>query len=598
MPRQDGYAPIRDYAVLGDGRTVALVARDGAVDWLTLPTVASAPAFANLLDPERGGSLELEPEEAYDVERRYLPRTNVLETTYRTARGAARVTDSINLLDGGLLPWFELARRIEGLAGEVTFRLSCAPRFPFGDGEVHGELARDRPSWRCGENQLALLAWGAEERTWEHGVATGRIRVREGERSLVALVSVQSEPLPLPERDEIDGRIDSSAESWRRFAAEHRYDGPWVEQVTRALLVLKLLIYAPDGGIVAAPTTSLPERLGGDANWDYRFGWVRDSAYTLDALIRLGRREPAHASFSWLLRKIGETAPDIRPLYRLEDSPGLDERELDLAGYRGSRPVRDGNLAWAQRQLGVYGDLVDTASLWVGEGNTLEPSSRSLLVSLLGRLADRWRYEDSGFWELRGPERHYTHSKISAWVAFDRAVRLAQRGELPREPAPAWVRAADEIQSFVHARCWSPEKGSFRFYADEDKLDCTTLLASRLAFDDPKGGRLLGTIDAVTSELAAGGPLLYRHSDAVGSEGAFVACTFWLVETLARAGRIAEAERTMDEIVALANDVGLFSEEIDPARGDFLGNVPQGLSHLALIMAASLYGEAASSPRS
>ena len=592
MTRIDGYAPIRDYAVLGDGRTAALVARDGGVDWLTLPTVASDPAFARILDAERGGALELEPLGGYDVERRYLPDTNVLETTYRTANGTARVTDSVNLLDGGLLPWFELARRVEGLAGEVEFRLRCDPRFPFADEEVTAAVVRSRPAWRCGDTQLTLMTWGATDTTWDARAAGARVAVRGGERALVALLAVQSEPRPFPLREEIDGRIDSTAGSWRSYVREHTYDGEWKDGVTRSALVLKLLVYSPDGGIVAAPTTSLPEALGGDANWDYRFGWVRDSAYTLDALIRLGRREPAHASFSWLLREIRKTAPDVRPLYGLGGSPGYDERELDLAGYRGSRPVRMGNIAWTQRQLGVYGDLLDTSWRWVDEGNSLDDSSRELLVEVLGALSKLWRREDSGFWELRGPERHYTSSKIGAWLAFDRATRLAQAGELPQEDAPEWVRGADEIRSFVTARCWSHELNAFTFYADADKLDTTTLLATRAEFADPRGAELTGTIDAVRSRLTAGGPLLYRHTDSIGKEGAFVAATFWLAEALARNGRVDDAASTLDAMLALGNDVGVWSEEIDPTTNEFLGNVPQGLSHLSLVLAASTVSDA------
>jgi GH15 family glucan-1,4-alpha-glucosidase len=599
VSRTEGYAPIRDYAVLGDGRTVALVARDGGVDWLTLPTLASPPVFARLLDAESGGTFQLRPSSPFEVDRRYLEETNVLETTYRTETGTARVTESVNLLHGGLLPWFEFARRVEGLAGDVELEYLCDPRFPFADDDPHGETVRDYPSWRCGETQIALMTWGENERQWDGQRAGGRVVIREGKRALLVLISVQKEPQAFPDRDEVEARIDATAESWRAYAHEHEYEGEWKDAVTRSALVLKLLVYAPDGGIIAAPTTSLPEELGGTANWDYRYGWVRDSAYTLDALIRLRRREPAHESFSWLVREITQTAPDIRPLYRLEGSPGYDERELELAGYRGSRPVRTGNRAWTQRQLGVYGDLLDTAWRWVGEGNALDVSSRELLVSILGSLSKLWRRADSGFWEIRGGEQHYTSSKIGAWLAFDRATRLAQAGELPRDDVPAWVRAADEIRSFVTSRCWSSERNAFRFYADEDKLDATTLLASRAGFVDPRGPELTGTIDAVRAELGAGGPLLYRHSDSVGKEGAFVACSFWLIEALARNGRVDDAAEALEQVLALANDVGIYSEEIDPSTHEFLGNVPQGLSHLSLVLAATTVAEArASSPRS
>lgn len=573
MSRTDGYAPIRDYAAIGDGRTIALVARDASVDWLPLPTLVSPPALAALLDSERGGRFVLQPEGRFDVERRYVPDTNVLETTFRTASGTARVTDAVTQRALGLLPWFELARRIEGLSGEVRFRWDLDVRFPFGGVE---------------RTNVELLTFGAEN---------GAVTVRDGERALLALVAVEDEPLPRPERDEVERRIDETADAWRTWIRDHAYEGPWHDAVTRSALALKLLTYEPHGGIAAAATTSLPEQLGGDANWDYRFCWVRDAAYTLDALLALGRREDAHASFSWLLDAIATTAPDIRPLYGLSGGPDLAERILDLDGYRGSRPVRTGNAAVKQTQLGVYGDLLDTAWRYVDEGNALDPATQGLLVLVLDRLASTWRDPDCGFWEVRGGARHYTHSKLSAQIAFDRALRLAQKGELPDDDAPKWARELDEVQSFVESRCWSDALGAYRFYADEDKLDTATLLAYRRRIPQRTTERLEATIAAVRRELGAGGPLLYRHSDAVGQEGAFVASSFWLADALARAERLDEAADVMAATVALANDVGLFSEEIEPATNEFLGNFPQGLSHLALAQAAVAIARA-SSPRS
>jgi GH15 family glucan-1,4-alpha-glucosidase len=575
VSRIDGYAPIRDYAAIGDGRTIALVARDGSVDWLPLPALASPPALGALLDAERGGRFVLQPHGRFDAERRYLPETNVLETTYRTATGVVRVTDAITMRAIGLLPWFELARRIEGLSGEVRMRWSLDVRFPFGGGD---------------RTHLELLTFGAQNE---------QATVRDGERALLVLVGVQDEPLPRPERDEAERRLDETAAAWRGWIRDHAYDGPWREAVTRSALVLKLLTCAPLGGIAAAATTSLPERLGGSENWDYRFSWVRDASYTLDALLALGRREDAHASFSWLLDAIATTAPDIRPLYGLTGGPDVVERTLDLDGYRGSRPVRTGNAAAGQTQLGVYGDLLDTAWRYVDEGNGLDPRTRELLVSVLDRLASTWRDPDCGFWEIRRGARHYTNSKLSAQIAFDRALRLVQAGQLPNRDAPRWVRALDEIESFVESRCWSDELRAYRFYADEDKLDTTTLLGYRRRVPQRSTERLESTITAVRRDLGAGGPLLYRHSDAIGQEGAFVAASFWLADALARAGRVDAAAEAMDDTVALANDVGLLAEEIDPDTNEFLGNFPQGLSHLALAQAAVAIADAeASSPRS
>ena len=335
--RINGYAPIRDYAAIGDGRTVALVALDGSIDWLCFPNLESPTVFGALLDPENGGRFELAPAAPFETERRYVPETNVLETTFRTASSTARVTDAVTLRALGPLPWFELARRIEGVSGEVRFRWDLDVRFPFGGGEG---------------THVELLTFGAED---------GAVTVREGECALLALVAVEDEPLPRPERDEIERRLDETAQAWRTWIRDHAYEGPWHDAVTRSALALKLLTYEPHGGIAAAATTSLPERLSGDANWAYRFCWVRDAAYTLDALLALGRREDAHASFSWLLDAIATTAPDIRPLYGLGEGPDLAECVVDLAGYRGSRPVRTCDAAAKQTQVGVYGDLLDTA---------------------------------------------------------------------------------------------------------------------------------------------------------------------------------------------------------------------------------------------
>jgi GH15 family glucan-1,4-alpha-glucosidase len=576
MTRVDGYAPIQDYAAIGDGRAIALVARDGSIDWLALPSLASPPACAAILDAERGGRFRLEPEGPFETERRYLPETNVLETTFRGAAGAARVTDAITTHAGDFLPWFELARRVEGLAGEVEFTCSLEPRFALGGGDGV---------------QLELLSYGAAEGS--HGTFT----VREGSSALLALVGVEEGPRPRPARDEIERRLGETADSWRTWIRDHAYEGPWRDAVGRSALVLKLLMYAPVGGVVAAPTTSLPERVGGDANWDYRFCWVRDSAYVIDALLELGRREDAHRSFAWLIGRIAETAPEIRPLYGLAEGPPVSERTLDLHGYRGSKPVRTGNVASGQTQLGVYGDLVDTAWRYVEEGNDLD-AGRDVIVAVLDRLASHWRDGDAGFWEARGAERHYTHSKLSAQIAFDRAITLARRGLLPNDEAPRWVRVHDEIGSFVESRCWSDSMQAYRFYADEDKLDTTTLLAYRRGSSHGTTDRLVSTIDAVRDRLGAGGPLLYRHTDAVGNEGAFVASSFWLVNALAHVGRVDEAAGVMEATLALANDVGLYAEEIDPASHDFLGNFPQALSHLALARAAVAIAKAASSPRS
>jgi GH15 family glucan-1,4-alpha-glucosidase len=351
------------------------------------------------------------------------------------------------------------------------------------------------------------------------------------------------------------------------------------------VLALKLLIYTPSGAVAAAATTSLPERIGGELNWDYRFGWVRDTSLTLDALGELGYREQVHASLAWLLRASAHTHPRLVPFYALDGSRAREETQVDLIGYRGSRPVRRGNAAAGQLQLGCYGDLLETIRLYVRHGNTLDPATRSRVAEVADHVCLIWDRRDSGFWEL-DELRHYTISKIGCWVVLDRAIWLARHGEAPDDGVDGWRREAERIRAWVDDRCWSQARRSYTFYADDDELDAAVLLAVRLGYlgqDDP---RTAATIDTVRRELSAGGPLLHRYSGQLGKEGAFLACSFWMVEALARTNRMEEARPVMEEALSLANDVGLYSEELDPETGDFLGNVPQGLTHLALVNAA------------
>jgi GH15 family glucan-1,4-alpha-glucosidase len=330
----------------------------------------------------------------------------------------------------------------------------------------------------------------------------------------------------------------------------------------------------------------LPERIGGDRNYDYRYAWVRDTAFALDALLNLGLLVQVHASFAWLLRAVARTLPDVHVFYDIHGDTVSSEQELELAGYRGSRPVRRGNQAAKQLQLGCWGDLLETADLYVRDGNALDGVTGERLADAVDRLTKVWKRTDAGIWEL--PEKeHYTTSKVGAWVAIDRALRLAEQGELPDDRVDAWRETAAEIRGFVERECWSDNRRAYAMHAGGDRLDASVLRVSRMNFIDARGERFNSTIDRIRTELSGGGPLLYRYSGQRPEEGAFVACSFWLVEALAHAGRLDEARATMDELAGLANDVGLFAEEIDPRTGDFLGNFPQGLSHLALVNAAA-----------
>jgi GH15 family glucan-1,4-alpha-glucosidase len=583
--RADGYAPLRDYAAIGDGRTVGLVALDGAIDWLCFPAHDSPTVFGALLDPEGGGRWAFAPDAPFDVERRYIPQTNLLETTFKTADGAVRVTDAMTLQDGGLPPWIELVRKAEGLSGSVAMSWSVEPRFGHGKAETTLERRDGIPVATEGGDTIAISSWDAGEPVVGNGAIRGQLELRGGETALLALSGVHESPIHLPPRDGVELRLEGTVESWKRWLqGQEPYEGPWKDAVLRSVLVLKLLIHTPTGAIMAAPTTSLPERIGGDKNYDYRYAWVRDSSFTLDALLQLGYHEQAHESYACLLRALEATHPRVQPIYTVVGDLLTQERQLDLPGYRGSRPVRVGNDAADQLQLGGYGALLAATSHYVRDGNMLDERTGKQLAEVVDVLASIWRNEDSGIWELH-ETRAYTQSRIAAWEAFDRAIDLAAKGQVPDSNLSAWRETADEIRAWIEENCWSEEGGTYTMYPGSDALDASCLLAARIGFGEPDGERNLKTMDAVRRELGRG-PFLYRYSGMPEEEGAFLACSFWLVEALARAGRHDEAAELMDELVALGNDVGLFSEQIDPSSGEFLGNFPQGLSHLALVNAA------------
>jgi GH15 family glucan-1,4-alpha-glucosidase len=587
--------PIRDYAAIGDGRTCALVALDGSIDWLALPRLDGETVFARILDAERGGAFELAPAGEFEATREYVGDSNVLRTTFTTQTGRVRVSDAITLDHGGLLPWFELARRIEGVDGEVPMQWRLMPRLGAGEQDEEFTIApvRDAYAVKAESRVVTLHAFDAGDVHYSNTELSGTFTVAKGSDSTLVLRSTHDEPIPVARRHWVERRIGDTADDWQRWLGDAGVDGRWRDATRRSALALRLLTYVPTGAIVAAPTTSLPEKIGGDKNYDYRYSWVRDTAFTLDALINLDLLVQVHASFAWLLHAIGATGPEVDVFYDLDGETRSGVKELDLAGYRNSRPVRRGNQAAGQLQLGCYGDLLETAQLYAELGNSFDDATADELCDILDHLVKIWRKKDAGIWELPQDE-HYTISKIAAWTAFDRALNLVDEGQLPLTRADPWRKTRDEIRDFVEAECWSDARGCYTMYPGTTRLDASLIRISRTAYLDPKGERFGALVDTIRDELGAGGPLLYRYTGSEGHEGAFVACSFWLVEALARAGRIGEARETMEAMIALTNDVGLLSEQIDPATHEFLGNFPQGLSHLSLINAAAALHEAES----
>src|SRR3954453_2428462 len=565
LARVDGYAPIASYAAIGDGRTVALVAGDGSVDWLALPDLDSPSVFCALLDERRGGRFSLAPESPHTAERRYAPDTNVLETVFSTAGGKVRITDAVTLPGGGLEPQRELTRRVEGLSGRVPMSWSVEPRFDYGQASIRIGRRGGTPVATAGGQALAVCSFDAGTPEAGAGAIGARFVAREGTRALIALSAAHHEPLVMPTRDELESRLDATTAIWRRWTQSLDYSGPWRDAVVRSALALKLLVHAPTGAVAAAATTSLPEDLGGERNWDYRFCWIRDSAFTLKVFLQLACGPEARASFWRLVQASQLTHPRLSVLYRLDGGAQAPERTLPLAGYRGSSPVRIGNAAAAQVQLDTYGELLQTAWLYADTGHRIDRDIGHRLAEIADLVCELWHQPDAGIWEVRSEPAHFTQSKMMCWVALDRARDLAERGLIPGRHVRRWSTEAQAIRHFVETRCFSQGKGSYVRSAGSDELDASLLLGVLLSYGDVGGARWAGTLEAVRRELADG-PFVRRYTggDGVaGSEGAFLACSFWLVEALARSGRVEDAVAMMDELIGLANGVGLYAEEID-----------------------------------
>ncbi|MDY0827628.1 glycoside hydrolase family 15 protein [Microbacterium sp. BG28] len=583
MPRP--FSDLSSYAAIGDGRTIALVDRRGSIDWLPVPNLDSVPVFARILDAENGGCLEITPVGEFEVRRRYVARTNVLQTTFVTPTGTARLTDAMVTGVAGRLPWAELARRVEGIDGDVAFTWRVQPGTRLNTAAPWAEQRDGATVLRVGETSLAMVGE-------DHGTPTtvddgagprveGSFTTSPESRHLLVVVATDGEPLHLPHPQNVDRSIDRTIEGWRAWSREFGYDGPWAATVQRSALTLKLLVYSPTGAIAAAATTSLPENPRGGKNWDYRFAWVRDLAYTAHALVRFGLREETHAAISWLLRTIRDNGPDLHVLYTLRGTLAQNVTEHEAPGWRGIGPVVTGNPAHGQLQLGVYGDLFAICRTYVDAGNVLDVATGRMLAAMADRTCDEWRQPDSGMWEL--PEiRHYTSSKMGCWQALRDAVVLAEAGAIPGS-AERWASERDRIAAWIAEHGWSEEIGAYVMHPGSTDVDTSVLLHAESGFD--RGERMSRTIDVLTERLGAG-DLLYRYTGMDQEEHTFVASAFWRAAALACVGRHDEAVAAMDDLVARANDVGVFAEMISEHDGSSWGNIPQALSHLAVIGAA------------
>lgn len=585
---------IEDYALIGDEQTAALVGRNGSVDWLCLPRFDSAACFAALLGGDEHGHWRIAPKGAGDCTRRaYRPDTLVLDTEWDTDEGSVRVTDLMPQREGAP----DLVRIVEGLSGRVEMRGLLRLRFDYGlvvpwmrraDGHRVAVAGPDAVWLR---SEPPVHTWGKDFRT--HSEFT----VAEGEKVAFVLTWHPSHR-PRPALCDPFEALRTSVEDWQAWSARCRYDGPHRDIVMRSLITLKALTYEPTGGIVAAPTTSLPEELGGVRNWDYRYCWLRDSTLTLGALLSAGYHEEAEAWRDWLLRAVAGDPADLQIMYGLSGERRLTEYEIPwLPGFARSSPVRVGNDAVNQLQLDVYGEVIDSLSLARSSGMPMKPHMWRVQVALMEFLRTAWRQPDEGIWEVRGPRRHFVYSKVMAWVAADRAVRALEADPKLGGDLNGWRAMRDEVHQEVCERGYDPGRNTFTQSYGSSELDASLLLIPRVGFLPPDDPRVIGTVDAVRDELGHSG-FLRRYSleenevDGLpGDEGTFVACSFWLAEALHLTGRTQEAYELFERLVALANDVGLLAEEYDPLAGRQLGNFPQAFSHIGLVSTAlALFG--------
>jgi GH15 family glucan-1,4-alpha-glucosidase len=597
----DGEAPpIGEYGLIGDCHGVALVSGQGSVDWCCLPRFDSGSCFGRILDRERGGFCAVSVTGASGTPtRRYLEDTLVLETVIAGGQGEVRLLDFFAMRERGALePRRELIRIVECRRGNAEVRLEVAPRFDYGT--VRPWLRRDAGNaFSAIGGDDGLLIWSDGRLAVEGDMLVADGRLHAGERLRLAIRFVRPHLLeresggPALDPGELDGRLQETVEWWRCWRERMRRDGTGEAAIVRSALTLKALTYAPTGAIVAAPTTSLPEVLGGERNWDYRYSWVRDSALTAHALSELGCEREARRFRHFIVRSSAGHAEDLQILFGVGGERRIAEEEVDLAGYHGSRPVRVGNGAAGQLQLDALGEILDLAWRWHLRGHSPDDDDWRFFSELVDTAVERWCEPDRGIWEWRGPPRHFVHSKACCWAAVDRGLMLAQ--ECSRSaPIRRWRKAAADIREAIEQRGYDSERGVFVQCFDEPALDGALLLLPVVGFVEFDDERMRRTADAVRDELDADGFLYrYRQDDQLpGREGAFLACSFWLAECYARQGRLAEAREVFDRTMGAASPLGLFSEQVDPRSGALLGNYPQTLTHLSHIGAAVALAEA------
>jgi GH15 family glucan-1,4-alpha-glucosidase len=596
------FQPIAAYGMLADCSSAALVSRDGSIDWLCLPRYDSPAVFARILDPA-AGHWSLRPAGEYTVTRRYVPGTLVIETTFTTDAGEVRLLDAMAVEEGqrghdlGRNAPHEVLRLVQGVSGTVDMLMELAPRPEYGLVRPLFRQTDEGGRTFGGPNQIAVRA--GVPVAIERSTMTAAFTVAAGEEIGFSLhwAAVESPPPDACPPDRVAARIADTVEAWRSWEADHDiYEGPHRELVRFSSRVLKGLTYRPSGAIVAAATTSLPETIGGERNWDYRYAWIRDSSLTMEALYIGTCSDEAQDFVSFMTSSAGGGAGEdhsLQIMYGITGEHDLSERELGhLRGWRDSAPVRVGNGAWGQTQLDVYGEFLMTLYLYREQLGELHPEIQRFIADLANTAARRWHETDAGMWEMRGEPRHHLSSKVMCWAALDRAIKLApQLGEYAR--VDAWAAERDAIRDAVLERGWSESRQAYAQSFDSDELDAAALLMPLVGFLPATDPRMRSTIDAIARELTEDGMVLrYRNTDGLnadgltGEEGTFVICSFWLVSCLAQAGELERAQELFDRLAGFANDLGLLAEEVDAKTGELVGNFPQAFSHIGLITAA------------
>jgi len=583
------FKPIGDYGIIGNMLSAALVGVDGSIDWCCLPRFDSPSVFAAILDDEKGGRFGINPRESFKSSQAYIHDTNVLQTTFQTGTGTATVTDFMPCYrnsQGRLIKLNEIHRLVECAEGEVALEVSFEPKLDYARADTQLTISKNGAAARAGEETLILSS--PVSLTVNGSRAVGQFILRQGQQARFVLRYGSDKPLSLGLYHTAK-KLEQTTAYWQKQAGDCICPGLWREPIVRSYLVLHLLVYAATGAIIAAPTTSLPERIGGERNWDYRFTWLRDASMTLNAFFRLGHQEEALSFFKWLVDVCGKCGPETQILHNIDFADPPEEQELEhLSGYRGSRPVRIGNDAYKQIQLDVFGEVLDAAWYFADMGGYIGQHTWGLLESFVQAACDSWNLPDSGIWEVRGGLHHFVHSKLMCWVAVDRGIKIA--GQLGyTENIERWRKAAEDIRESILTKGWNEERGAFTQHYDTRALDASNLLMPLFGFIPATDERFLSTLERTVEELGWNGLLLRYKTDETddglsGSEGAFLWCSFWLVRNFIRLDRLDEAKALYEKLLGYRNHLGLLSEMVEPVSGETLGNFPQALTHLAIII--------------